>query len=59
MKSDKPDIGNMWGCMFAGDLQIAKCKDKGILILGDTRVGKSTLLNYLTNKPLKGKQIIS
>ena len=55
MKSDKPDIDNMWGCMFAGDLQIAKCKDKGILILGDTRVGKSTLLNYLTNKPPKGK----
>lgn len=56
MKSDKPDIGNMWGCMFAGDLQIAKCKDKGIFIFGDTRVGKFTLHGiHLISKPLIGK----
>lgn len=48
----KPDIKTMSGCMFAGDLQIRKLRPKAIVIAGDTRVGKSTLLNYFTKVPL-------
>lgn len=38
--------------MLAGDLVIRKVKGKAIVIVGDTRVGKSTLLNYLMKIPM-------
>lgn len=43
--------------MLAGEIQIRKIKKKAILIVGDTRVGKSTLFNHLLKIPLKGVQI--
>lgn len=44
----------MEGVMLAGDLAIRKLKRKAIVIVGDTRIGKSTLLNYLTKIPMEG-----
>lgn len=42
--------------MYAGDLAISKSHRKAILIIGDTRVGKSTLFNYIMGIPLIGKE---
>jgi predicted GTPase len=53
----KPDVNRMWGCMFAGDLAIQEVKKKGILIVGDTRTGKSTLFNHLLKVPMEGVKI--
>jgi len=44
----------MWGCMFAGDMAIENVKKKSILIVGNSRIGKSTLYNYLSGVTLKG-----
>jgi GTPase Era involved in 16S rRNA processing len=44
----------MWGCMFAGDLAIKNIQKKVIAIIGDTRIGKSTLFNYILKIPLIG-----
>ena len=37
----------MWGYMFAGDLAIKKLHKRAIAIIGDSRIGKSTLFNYI------------
>lgn len=50
----KPNAETMEGVMLAGDLAIRKLKPKAIVIVGDTRIGKSTLLNYLTKIPMEG-----
>ena len=52
-----PDISNMWGCMFAIDLAIKNLPKKVIAIIGDTRIGKSTLFNYILKIPLIGIEI--
>ena len=44
---DIPDIQSMWGCMFAGDLATKNLQKRVIAIIGDSRIGKSTLFNYL------------
>jgi hypothetical protein len=51
---DLPDISNMWGCMFTGELAIKNLPKKVIAIIGDTWVGKSTLFNYILKIPLIG-----
>ena len=51
------DISNIWGCMFAGELAIKNLPKKVIAIIGDTRIGKSTLFNYILKIPLIGIQI--
>ena len=38
---------NIYACMLAGDEHVKKIKNKSIFLVGETRVGKSTLLNYL------------
>lgn len=52
-----PNVNTMGGCMFAGDLAICKVSKKAILIVGDTRIGKSTLYNYLMRVPMIGYEI--
>lgn len=42
----------MEGVMLEGDLAIRKLNEKAIVIVGDTRVGKSTILNYLLKLPM-------
>lgn len=54
MEIEAPKINNMWGCMFAGDMAIENVKKKSILIVGDSRIGKSTLFNYMSGINLKG-----
>ncbi len=54
---DLPDILNMWGCMFAVDLAIKNLLKKIIAIIGDTRIGKSTLFNYILKIRLIGIEI--
>lgn len=54
MEIEGPKINNMWGCMFAGDMVIENAKKKSILIVGNSRIGKSTLFNYLSGVSLKG-----
>lgn len=44
----------MWGCMFAGDRATKDLHKKMIAILGDSRIGKSTLFNYILKVPIKG-----
>jgi GTPase SAR1 family protein len=56
-KLDEPNINNMWGCTFAGDLAIKEIIKKAIIIVGDSRSGKSTLLNYLSKVPMEGVKI--
>lgn len=56
MQEEQPNIETLEGCMFAGDLGIKKTKSKVIMIVGDTRVGKSTLFNYIVGVPLIGVQ---
>ena len=51
---DHPDIKDMWGCMFAGDLATKKLQKRAIAIIGDSRIGKSTLFNYILKRPLIG-----
>ena len=38
---------SIYACMLAGDEHVKKIKNKSIFLVGETRVGKSTLLNYL------------
>ena len=52
-----PNVDKMGGCMLAGELEIRKIGKKAILIVGDTRVGKSTLFNLLLKIPLVGVEI--
>lgn len=52
-----PNVETMGGCMFAGDLAIRKVSKKAILIVGDTRVGKSTLFNFLMRVPIIGFEV--
>jgi predicted GTPase len=40
--------------MFAGELAIKNLPKKVIAIIGDTRIGKSTLFNYILKIPLIG-----
>jgi putative ribosome biogenesis GTPase RsgA len=48
----------MWGCMFAGDLEMKKLlKKKAIIIMGDSRAGKSTLFNHLLKVPMEGVKL--
>jgi predicted GTPase len=47
----------MEGCMFAGDLAIRQVKEKGILIMGDSRIGKSTLFNHFLKVPMEGVKV--
>lgn len=54
MEIESPNIKSMWGCMFAGDMAIENVKKKSILIVGDSRIGKSTLFNYLSGVNLIG-----
>lgn len=54
MEIELPDVTSMWGCMFAGDMAIENVKKKSILIVGNSRIGKSTLYNYLSGVTLKG-----
>ncbi len=42
--------------MFAGDLAIKKLQKRAIAIIGDSRIGKSTLFNYILKIPLIGVQ---
>jgi GTP-binding protein EngB required for normal cell division len=43
--------------MFAGDLAIHKINKKAVILLGDSRTGKSTLFNHLLNVLMQGKQV--
>lgn len=45
----------MWGCMFAGDTEIKNVLKKSIIIVGNSRIGKSTLFNYISGVNLAGK----
>lgn len=54
MEAEGPNINTLEGCKFAGDLQTKKIKEKAILVVGDTRVGKSTIFNYAIGVPMVG-----
>jgi GTP-binding protein EngB required for normal cell division len=47
----------MWGCMFSAHLAIKKMNKKAIILVGDTKVGKSTLFYYLLKKEMTGKKV--
>lgn len=42
------------GCLLQEEIIASKLRDDCILIIGDSRVGKSTLFNHLVGVPLKG-----
>jgi putative ribosome biogenesis GTPase RsgA len=44
----------MGECLFKGDIEIKKLKEKAIILMGNTRVGKSTLFNHLLHFPMIG-----
>jgi putative ribosome biogenesis GTPase RsgA len=44
----------MGGCLFKGDLEITKLEKKVIIIMGNSKVGKTALFNHLRNVPMKG-----
>jgi putative ribosome biogenesis GTPase RsgA len=46
----------MGGCLFKGDLLLKNLKKKAIILMGNTRIGKSTLYNHFLNIPMKGVQ---
>lgn len=43
----------MYGCMLAGDECIANLGEEQIFLVGETRVGKSTLFNLFMGRSLK------
>lgn len=43
--------------MFKGDLIIEKCAKKAVILIGQTKVGKSTSFNYMIGKKLKPVEI--
>ena len=49
----KPNIDSLCGLMLAGDEKTKLMKKNAILLVGSTRVGKSTLFNYLNGKALR------
>jgi ABC-type arginine transport system ATPase subunit len=48
---------DMWGYMLAADLVINKMEEKGIIILGASKIGKSTLFYHMLNVPMIGKKV--
>ena len=40
--------------MFGGDLKVEQLSNKAIILMGKSRIGKSTLFNYMIGKELKG-----
>jgi GTP-binding protein EngB required for normal cell division len=48
-----PD-NNLFEVLEKGDFNISKAKPKAIILLGLTRAGKSTVFNWILNKPLLG-----
>ena len=44
---------NVYECMLSGDELALKIKDESIFLVGESRVGKSTLFNYILGKMLK------
>ena len=44
MEGEKPKMDTLEGRMWAVDLELKEIKDKSILIVGDGKVGKSTIL---------------
>ena len=54
MEAEQPDITTMEGCMFAGDLRVKNVNKRMNVIVGDTRIGKSTLFNYFIDVPMIG-----
>lgn len=52
---DTPNCATMSGCMLQGDLVTQKLLSAAIVIVGDSRVGKSTLFNHLKDVPMKGE----
>ena len=50
-------VEDIFYCMFAGDLKTKNIKQKSIFLVGQSRVGKSTLFNYLLGNRLKGKAL--
>lgn len=56
MEHETPNVETMGGCMLAGDLIVAKLAgNENVLLVGDTRVGKSSLFNYLRGLSLRAK----
>ena len=49
-------VEDIFYCMFAGDLKTKNIKQKSIFLVGESRVGKSTLFNYMLGHKLKGKE---
>lgn len=45
---------NLFQVLESGDSRIAKANSKGIFFLGLTRAGKSTVFNWILQKPMKG-----
>ena len=57
MEHETPNVETMGGCMLAGDLIVAKLAgNENVLLVGDTRVGKSSLFNYLRGLSLRAKE---
>ena len=53
MEQPQPDISTVYGCMLAGDECIRQLGNKCIFLVGESRVGKSTLFNYLLGMKLQ------
>ena len=50
------EVENIYACMLAGDECVRQIKRRSIFLIGETRVGKSTLLNYLRGLKLEVKK---
>ena len=51
-----PNIQNIYGMMFAGDLLVQKLGRHAIFLVGESRIGKSTLFNLLQGFQLEAIQ---
>lgn len=48
-------VSRLFNVLETGDRRISGIKRKAIILVGLSRAGKSTVFNYILNKPMIGK----
>jgi GTP-binding protein EngB required for normal cell division len=54
---DEASYPNLFSVLEEGDRRIKKARTKAIILVGLTRVGKSTVFNWILHKPMVGKGV--
>lgn len=54
-KIAKDENANLFTVTNRGDISISRAKSKATILVGKSRIGKSTMYNWIIGKPMIGK----